>query len=88
MSDDAALMMMAPEVGIPMEVGKQLAPHAPAILMFPVIGLAVLLIIIGIIVVSVATNKTSGVLLLLFGSLLFGGAIFVVVRSESKLKQQ
>ena len=85
---EAALMMAAPEVGVPLEIGKQLAPHAPAILMVPFVVFSVLLIIIGIIVVSVAANKTPGVLLLVLGMLLGGGAFFVMVRSESRLKKQ
>lgn len=87
-SGDAALMMAAPEVGVPMEIGKQLAPHAPAIMMIPLVVFSVLLVIIGIIVVSVAANKTPGVLLLVLGMLLGGGAFFVMVRSESRLKKQ
>ncbi len=84
---EQALLMGAPEVGIPLEVGKQLAPHAPAILMIPLVSFAVLLVIIGIIVIAASANKTSGVLLTVLGVLLGGGAFFVMVRSEAGLKK-
>ncbi len=34
------MMAAAPEVGIPMEIGKQLAPHTPTILMVPMVIMA------------------------------------------------
>ncbi len=79
-------MMAAPEVGIPLEVGKQLAPHAPTILMIPLVILSILLIIIAIIVIAAAKNKVPGYLLLFLGFLTGGGAFFVMARSESKPK--
>jgi hypothetical protein len=79
---DEALMMGAPEVGIPLEIGKQLAPHAPAILMVPLIMFALLFIIIGIIAVSFAANKTPGALFMVLGFLMAGAGIFVIVRTE------
>jgi hypothetical protein len=80
---EAALMMGAPEVGIPMEFAKQLAPHAPTIMMFPFIGLAILLILIGIITFSVSRSKTPGIMLFVVGLLLGGGA-FTVMRSTER----
>jgi len=81
---EAALMVGAPEVGIPMEIGKQLAPHASAILMMPLIALSILIIIIGISVFSTAKTKTPGAMLLMMGLLLGGGAFTVASRSEGK----
>ena len=77
-------MMVAPEVGIPMEIGKQLAPHAPTLMMIPLVILSVIFIIIGIIVFSTASTKTPGVMLLMLGLLLGGGAFFVMVKAEHK----
>lgn len=79
-------MMAAPEVGIPMELGKQLAPHAPTVLMIPLVILSIIFIIVGIIVLSAANNKTPGALLMVLGFLLGGGAFFVMYRTESKAK--
>lgn len=45
-------------------------------MMMPVIALSVLLVLVGIIVVSTAKSKTSGVLLTVFGVLLGGAAFF------------
>jgi uncharacterized RDD family membrane protein YckC len=83
---DAALMAVAPEVGIPAELAKQLAPHAPMIIMIPLVIIALILIIVGIIALGAAQNKTPGILLTIVGFLLAGGAFFVMVRSESKKK--
>jgi uncharacterized membrane-anchored protein len=83
---ESALMMGAPEVGIPMEIGKQLAPHAPTIMMVPLVIFSIIFIIIGIIVFSAAKTKTPGIMLLMLGLLLGGGAFFVMVKSESKKK--
>lgn len=77
-------MVGAPEVGIPLEFGKQLAPHAPTILMIPLVMFAILFIIIGIIVFSTAKTKTPGALLMFLGLLLGGGAFFVMARVEGK----
>lgn len=78
------MMIGAPEVGVPLEIGKQLAPHAPTILMIPLVMFSILFIIIGIIVLSAAKSKTPGALLLLLGFLLGGGAFFVMYKTESK----
>lgn len=80
---ESAFMAAAPEVGIPLEVAKQAAPHLPTLVMVPLVMFAILFIIIGIIVVSAAQNKTPGVLLLVLGFLLGGGAFFVMYRTES-----
>jgi hypothetical protein len=79
-----ALLVAAPEVGIPLEVGKQLAPHASTILMIPLVMFSILLIIVAIIVLSAAKSKTPGYLLLLLGFLTGGGAFYVMARSEGK----
>jgi hypothetical protein len=79
---DAIMSEVAPEFGIPMELGKTLAPHAPTILMIPLVVMSVLLIIVGIIVLSAANNKMPGSLLLVLGFLLGGGAFFVMVKTE------
>lgn len=76
-------MAAAPEVGIPLEIGKQLAPHAPTILMVPLVFAAILVIIIGIIVLAAAKSKTPGSILLVLGFLLGGGAFFVMYKTES-----
>jgi uncharacterized membrane-anchored protein len=83
---ETAFMMGAPEVGIPMEVGKQLAPHAPVLMMIPLVILSVIFIIIGIIVFSAASAsaKTPGIMLLMLGLLLGGGAFYVMVKAEHK----
>ena len=79
-------MVAAPEAVVPLEVGKGLATHAPTILMSFFAGFAIILILIGIIVFSTAKSKTPGVLLLMLGLLVGGGAAFVMVRSESSKK--
>lgn len=76
-------MMAAPEVGVPLEIAKQLAPQAPTIMMFPFIGLAILLILIGIAVFSTSKSKTPGIMLLLVG-LLIGGGAFVIMRTNTR----
>jgi hypothetical protein len=81
-----ALAAFAPEVGIPLEVGKQLAPHAPTIVLVPVVVFSIILVIIAIIVISASQNKTPGYLLLALGFLTGGAAFFVMIRSESKKK--
>ena len=81
---EVSFVAAAPEVAIPLEVGKQLAPHAPTILMIPLVALAVLLIIIGVIVLASAQSKTPGALITLLGFLLGGGAFFVMIRTEGK----
>lgn len=83
---ESALMMGAPEVGIPLELGKSLAPHAPTLLMIPLVVMSILFIIIGIIVLSAAKSKTPGALLLMLGFLLGGGAFLVMYKLESKKK--
>jgi hypothetical protein len=77
--------MFTPE-GAALAVGKELAPHAPTILMIPLVVLSIILIIIGIIVLSAAQSKTPGVLLLVLGFLLAGGAFVVMVKSQGKKK--
>mgnify|MGYP001615798319 FL=1 len=81
---EAGFMMAAPEVGLPLEIGKQLAPHAPTILMIPLVVLSILFIVIGIIVVSADKSKTPGALLLTLGFLLGGGAFLVMYKTESR----
>jgi len=83
---EAALMVGAPEVGIPMEFAKQLAPHAPTIMMFPLIGLAILLILIGIVTFSMSRSKTPGIMLFVVGLLLGGGAFTVMRATERRNK--
>jgi hypothetical protein len=79
------LMMAAnPEIGIPMEIGKQLAPHTGTFLMIPFVAFAILFIIIGIIVFSVSKSKTPGIMLMMLGFLLGGGAFLMMVKSEGK----
>lgn len=84
---DTALMVAAPEVGIPAEVAKQLAPHAPTLAMIPLVVIALILIIIGAIATT-AQNKTPGIIIAILGLLLGGGAFFVMIRTEGKKKQQ
>jgi drug/metabolite transporter (DMT)-like permease len=85
---ETALMVGAPEVGIPMEIGKQLAPHAPTILMIPLVAFSILLILIGIIVFSTDhTSKTPGALLLLLGFMVGGGAFLIMYKTESSKKK-
>lgn len=84
---EAGFMAAAPEVALPLEVGKQLAPHAPTFLMVPLVALAVLLILIGIIVLAADKSKTPGALITLLGFLLGGGAFFVMLRTEGKNKR-
>jgi uncharacterized membrane-anchored protein len=74
----AAMLFASPEMT------KQLAPHAPTILMVPLIVWSIILIIIGIIIVATAQTKTAGYLLLVVGLLLGGGAFFVMYKTESR----
>lgn len=83
---ETALTVAAPEVGLPMEAIKQLAPHAPTFLMMPLMGLAILLVIIGIIVFSTDKSKSPGILLLMLGLLVGGGAFFVIGKTEGRAK--
>ncbi len=76
-------MAAAPEVGIPLQLGKQLAPHAPLILMMPLVVFAIIFVIIGIIALSVATNKVTGIMFSMLGLLLGGGALFIMAKTES-----
>jgi hypothetical protein len=85
---DTLMMAAAPEVGVPMEVAKQLAPHAPTLLMGLLVVLALIMIIIGVIIESAATNKTPGIMLMIVGFLLGGGAFFIMYRTESNRKKQ
>jgi len=54
--------------------------------MIPLVILSIIFIIVGIIVLSTANNKTPGALLMVLGFLLGGGAFFVMYRTESKAK--
>jgi hypothetical protein len=66
------------------DIARAVAPHAPTLVMMPLVGLAVLLIIIGAVVTSYATNKTTGVILLFLGFLLGAGAFFIMYRTEMR----
>jgi len=79
-------MAAAPEVAIPAEIGKQLAPHAPTILMIPLVILSVICVIVGIIVLAAAQSKLPGAMLMLLGALLGGGAFLVMYRAEGRAK--
>ncbi len=81
-------MAAAPEVAIPAELGKQLAPHAPTILMIPLVIASVICVIVGIIVLAAAQSKLPGSLLVLLGLLLGGGAFLVMYRAESRVKTE
>jgi len=81
---DSALMAANPEFGVPMEIGKQLAPHAPTILMIPLVVFAIVLIIIGVIIIAAAKTKTAGIILTVLGFMLGGGAFFIMYRTERK----
>ena len=83
---ESALMMGAPEVGIPMEIGKQLAPHAPMVMMMPLVFVSIILIIVGIVVFSTAKAKAPGTMLLVLGFLLGGGTFFMMAKTENKKK--
>lgn len=76
-------MALAPEVGVPVELAKHVAPHIPTLIMVPLVLFALILIIIGIIIVSSAQKKLAGTLLLFLGLLLGGGAFLVMYRTES-----
>ena len=80
---EALTQMMNPEAAI----GKQLAPHAPTIMMIPLVVFSIILIIVAIIVLSAAKNKTPGYLLLFLGFMVGAGAFFVMVKSEGKKSQ-
>jgi hypothetical protein len=80
---NAAAMGIAPEFMIPLEIGKQ---HAPAILMMPLIVFSIIFAIAGIIAFSTAKSKASGVMLLVLGLLLGGGALAVVMKTETMKK--
>jgi hypothetical protein len=76
--------MADPEAGVAMAAQQVATAHAGSILMLPLIGFAILLIIIGIIVLSAAKNKTPGYLLTFLGLMVGGGAFFVAARSEGQ----
>lgn len=64
----------------------QLAPHAPTFLMIPLITFAVILALIGIVVLSTASSKLPGVMILLLaGGLGFGA--FTIMRTVESKKQ-
>lgn len=81
---EGAAALVAPEIGIPLAIGKQLAPHTSAILMTPLIVISVIIVIVGIIVLAAAKSKTPGMLLTALGFLLGGGAFFITYKSENK----
>ena len=73
------VMAANPELGIASAAAK----HAPMLLMMPLIGFSILLILIAIIVISTAKSKTSGIMILMLGLMVGGGAFYVMERSES-----
>lgn len=83
---EVGLMVAAPEVAIPMMVGEKLLPHAPTILMIPLIIWSIIIIIIGIIVLATAKNKTPGTLITVLGFLLGAGAFLVISKTEGRKK--
>jgi uncharacterized membrane-anchored protein len=76
-----ALMVAAPEEMIPVTILKD---HASVVLMMPLVVFSIIFIIVGIIAFSAASNKTPGTMFLVLGLLLGGGALFVMIRGESK----
>lgn len=65
---------------------KVVVGHAGTILMFPFVWISIILIIIGIIAFSAASNKVPGVMITIVGLLLGGGAFFMMYKDQSKPK--
>ncbi len=86
-AEEAGLIAAAPEVGIPLEIGKELAPHAPTLLMIPLVIFSIICIIASIIMLAALKSKTPGALLLVLGLLLGSGAFLVVYKTESRKKR-
>jgi hypothetical protein len=86
-AEEAGLIAAAPEVGIPLEIGKELAPHAPTLLMIPLVIFSIICIIASIILLAAVKSKTPGALLLVLGLLLGSGAFLVVYKTESRKKR-
>ncbi len=75
---------MDPEVALAKGATDVAKAHAGTILMMPMISVSILLIILGIIVYSAASNKVPGVMILLLGGGIGFGAFHVMSKSESR----
>jgi len=81
---DPLFTAAAPEVAIPMEVGKQVLPYAPSLAMAPIIVFSLFIIFLAILILSYAKHKEAGYLLFLFGLLSGGGALFAMYKLKPK----
>lgn len=56
--------------------------------MFPLVVLALIIVIVGVLAMAIAADKTPGIVLSVLGFLLGGGAFFVMYRGERGKKKQ
>jgi hypothetical protein len=79
------LMAAAPEIGVPLEIGRAIAPHATTFIMLPFVVVAIILVIVGVIMMATAKkSKLPGSVLTILGFMVGGGALFVAARSEGR----